>query len=111
MAFYDMCHKQKFVKNYVNMGIKRTVLIRQISPGLLTFLNRNIFFRKMEKTKITIFPLYFSPNSFEKCLLNWGGQGLIGLDQNFACCLSIHRIMGKCNAFNDFRKKLFFDPP
>ena len=63
---------------------------------------------------MTIFPLYISPTSFEKCLLNWGrggmGQGLIEFDWNFECCLSIHEIMGKYNALYDFWKNLFFWP-
>ena len=101
----------KNVINYVDMGIKRTVLIRQISLGILISLKRNNFFQEMQKSKISTFPLYFSANSFEKLLLNWGGERLVEFDRSFACCLSIHKIMGKCNAFYDYWKKLFFDLP
>ena len=65
----------------------------------------------MQKTKILTFPLYFLANSVEKCFHNWGGERLIEFDRNFACRLSIYKIMGKCNALYDFWNKLFFDPP
>ena len=32
----------------------------------------------------------------------------VEFDRSFACCLSIHKIMGKCNAFYDFWKKVIF---
>ena len=70
----------KNVMKYGNMGIKRTVSTRQVSPGLLASINKSKNFQKIQKTKISIFPLYFSANSFEKCRLNWGGERLIGFD-------------------------------
>ena len=66
--------------NYVNMGIKRTVSTRQISLGLLTSIYKSKNFQKMQKNKTSTFPLYFSANSFEKCLVNWGGERLIESD-------------------------------
>ena len=46
-------------------------------------------------------------------IAQFGGEGekLIEFDQNFACRLSIYKIMRKCNALYDFWNKLFFDPP
>ena len=58
MAYDIECH------SYVNMGIKRTVLIRQIDLGGLKTSDRNKINQKIEKTKIPIFPLYFCWHSF-----------------------------------------------
>ena len=50
------------VIKYANMGIKRTVWIRQIDPWDQKPLNRGKCCQKMQKTEILIFPLYFERN-------------------------------------------------
>ena len=51
------------------MGIKRTVLIRQIDLWGSEPLESKKKMKKMQKTEMSNFPLYFWPNSFEliKC--------------------------------------------
>ena len=66
MTFYDIWHMTQDVINYVNMGIKRTVLIQRSDPcGLESFVGNKIW-RILQKTKIPDFPLYFLANSLVK---------------------------------------------
>ena len=57
---------------YVNMGIKRTVLIRRIDLWGSEPLESKKIKQKMQKTEMSIFPLYFWANSFvkKKAILN-----------------------------------------
>ena len=48
------------------MGIKRTVSIRQIDLWDSEQLDWNKIKQKMQKTEISIFPMYFWANSFVK---------------------------------------------
>ena len=66
MIFYDICHMTWDVIKYANMGIKRTVSIRQIDLWGSEPLESNKIMKKMQKTEMTIFPLYFWPNSYVK---------------------------------------------
>ena len=59
MPFYDMCHMTYDVINYGNMGIKRTVMIRQIVLSGLKPSFGNKIKGKMQKTEIPTFSLYF----------------------------------------------------
>ena len=49
------------------MGVKRTVLIRQIDLSGLKQSYRNKIKGKKQKTETPIFSLYFGGNSFVKC--------------------------------------------
>ena len=50
--------------NYGNMGIKRSVLIRQNDLRDLKSFHRNKIIVNLQKTKMQIFPLYFGEKSF-----------------------------------------------
>ena len=52
--------------NYGNMGIKRSVLIRQNDLTDLESFHKNKIFENLQKTKMQIFPLYFGEKSFVK---------------------------------------------
>ena len=54
MTFYDICHMAKNVMKYVNMGIKRTVSIRQIELRTLKSLTRKKIWKK--KLMATLLP-------------------------------------------------------
>ena len=60
------CHK------VWHMGIKRTVLIRQIDLWVIEPLESKKMKQKMQKTEMSIFPMYFWANSFvkKKAILN-----------------------------------------
>ena len=62
---YDICHKAKNVMKYVNMGIKRTVSIRQNKLGLSNHSPEKNW-EKIQKTKKENFSLYLLSNSFVK---------------------------------------------
>ena len=49
---------------YANMGIKRTVLIRQIDLWGSEPLESKKMKQKMQKTEMSIFPMYFWAKSF-----------------------------------------------
>ena len=51
---------------YGNMGIKRSVLIRQNELRGLEWFHRNKILEKFQKTKISTFSLYFGEKSFVK---------------------------------------------
>ena len=52
------------VVKYTNLGIKLTVLIRQIDLGVSKVFDKYNFFQKLPKTETTKFPLYFWAHSF-----------------------------------------------
>ena len=61
---------------YGNMGIKRTVSIRRIDLWGRKPLESKKMKQKMQKTEMSIFPIYFLANSFvnKRCILtNYGG--------------------------------------
>jgi len=58
----------KNVMNFINIGIKTTVLIRQIDLSDLKSSYQNKIKGKMQKTENPIFSLYFCGNSFLKML-------------------------------------------
>ena len=66
MAFYDIWQMTYNVINYGNMGIKGSVSIRQNDLRNLESFLRNKTFRKIQKTKMPIIPLYFGANSIVK---------------------------------------------
>ena len=55
--------------NYGNMGIKRSVSIRQNDLTDLESFCKNKIFENLQKTKMQIFPLYFGANPFVKLKL------------------------------------------
>ena len=59
MTINDRCHMTLNVIKYGNMGIKRTVSIRQIDFRSSEPLESNKMKQKMRKTEMSIFPLYF----------------------------------------------------
>ena len=67
MAYVTNCHKMPFYDiKYGNMDIKRTVSIRQIDLLGSEPLESKKIKQKMQKTEISIFPMYFWANSFVK---------------------------------------------
>ena len=52
--------------NYDNMGIKRSVPIRQNDLRDFKSFNRNKIIKNIQKTKMPLFPLYFWAKSFVK---------------------------------------------
>ena len=66
MAFFDKCHMAYNVMDYGNMGIERSVLIRQNDIRDLKSFHRNKIIVNFQKTKMKIFPLYFGERSFVK---------------------------------------------
>ena len=64
MAFYDAYHMTQNVIKYANMGIKRTMLIRQIDLCGSEPLASKKMMQKMQKTEMSIINMYFWVNSF-----------------------------------------------
>ena len=61
--------------NYGNMGIKRSVSIRQNDLADLQSFHKNKIFENLQKTKMKIFPLYFGANPFVKLKLKVQSPG------------------------------------
>ena len=67
--------------NYGNMGIKRSVSIRQNDLTDLESFRKNKIFENLQKTKMQIFPLYFGAKSFVKLKLIVQSLGLFRLSK------------------------------
>ena len=65
------------VMKYVNMGIKRFVLIRQIDLSYLKSVHRNKILNKVQKTDMLLFPLYLGAKPFVKCFANSGRLNML----------------------------------
>ena len=70
------------------MGIKRTVLIRQIDLSYVKSFHRNKILNQIQKTEILLFPLYFGAKPYVKCLANSGRLNMLRSD-NFWFHLAI----------------------
>ena len=57
MAFFDKCHMAYNALDYGNMGIKRSVLIRQSDLRGFDHFPRTNFRKKAKKQKLQYFPL------------------------------------------------------
>ena len=111
MTFYDIYHMTWDVIKYGNMGIKRSVLIRQSDLSCRKALDKNKIWSKIQKTKNKIFPLYFWPKCFVNLILKCWYLKWLRFKRNFLCSLYTHRHKLSISNFREYLKFLFFNTP